>query len=108
LAENNRILFNPVGIVHYRNLGLFEGRLGDFGIRCILNPALPWFRQKTNIEYDHLYFRNNRVPASAFEGVKAVVVFSSQPRVPATYLLQEAAFRSIPVVAIQEVYQMML
>ncbi len=108
MAKDDYILFNPVGVIHYRNLGLFEGRLGGFKIRCILNPHLPWSRKKGNVKYDHFYFKNNRVPPRAFEDVKAVVVFSAQPRSPSTHLAQEAAFRSIPVIGIEEVYQMML
>lgn len=108
MARDGYILFNPVGAIHYRNLELFEGHLGGFKIRCILNPRLPWFMKKGNVKYEHFYFKNDRVPPRAFEDVKAVVVFSAQPRAPSTCLMQEAAFRSIPVIGIEEVYQMML
>lgn len=108
LTEKNWILFNPVSITHYRNIKLFEGRLGKFNIRCILNPRSPWFSKRDNVEYDHFYFSNDRIPARAFDGVKAIVLFSAQPRLPSTYLIQEAASCRIPVIAIQEVYQMIL
>lgn len=108
LADKNWILFNPVGVVHYRNIRLFADRLGRFNIRCVLNPKFSWFSKGGDIEYDHFYFDNDRIPARAFDGVRAIVLFSAQPRLPSTYLIQEAAFRRIPVIAIQEVYQMML
>ncbi|MFH0771926.1 MAG: hypothetical protein V1933_04840 [Candidatus Omnitrophota bacterium] len=108
MRPKSLILFNPVGVVHYRNIGLFENRLGDYGLRCILNPRFPWFAKTGGIERDHLYFVNDRVPSKAFEGVKAVVVFSAQTRLPSCHLIQEAALRSIPVIAIEEVHQMML
>lgn len=108
LADKNRILFNPVGVVHYRNIRLFADRLGRFKIRCVLNPKFPWFSKGVPVEYEHFYFNNDRIPSRAFDGVRAVMLFSAQPRLPSTYLIQEAAFRRIPVIAIQEVYQMML
>lgn len=108
LTQDNRILFNPVSVTHYRNIKLFEDRLGKCNIRCILNPRFPWFSKRDNVEYDHIYFSDDRIPARAFDGVKAIVFFSAQPRLPSTYLIQEAALRRIPVIAIQEVYQMML
>lgn len=103
------LLFNPVSIVHYRNIRLFEEGLKGWNIRCILNPRFSWFSdEKNKIAYDHLYFKNDRVPKEAFEGVKAVVVFSAQPRLPSCHLIQEAALRSVPVVAVEEVFQLML
>lgn len=104
-----RLLFNPVSIVHYRNIRLFEEHLKGWKIRCILNPKFSWFSDgKNKIAHEHLYFKNDRVPKEAFEGVKAVVVFSAQPRLPSCHLIQEAALRSIPVIAVEEVFQLML
>ncbi len=108
MASKDFILFNPVSIVHLRNIKLFEDRLKEWDIRCILNPKFSWFSNKDDIKYDHFYFTNNRVPKEAFDGVKAIVVFSAQPRLSPCHLIQEAALRSIPVIAIEEVYQMML
>lgn len=106
--RDNFLLFNPVGIVHYRNIKLFENHLKEWNIRCILNPKLPWFSDRSNIEYDYFYFNNGHVPKEVFDGVKALIVFSAQPRLPSCHLIQEAALRSIPVIAVEEVYQMML
>ena len=40
--------------------------------------------------------------------MEALILFTAQPRVAPCNLIQEAALRSIPVIAIEEVYQMML
>lgn len=104
--SKNRILFNPVSPVHYRNMECFKDLEKDWDFTIIVNPCFPWFRKKDFL-YKHFYFRHNRVPDEAFENVKAVVVFTAQQRIPACHLIQEAAFRSIPVIAVEEVYQMM-
>jgi len=102
------LLFNPVSMVHYRNIRLFDGRIDGYRTRCVLNPKFPWFSGRDKVDYETSYFANNRLRAEVFDKVKAVVVFSAQARLASCYLVQEAALRSIPVIAIEEVYQMML
>ncbi|MFC1679951.1 hypothetical protein ACFL2T_07060 [Elusimicrobiota bacterium] len=107
-TAGSRILFNPVGRVHYRNMARFADALSGWELRCILNPKLPWVAELKDCAYPHCFFERDRTPAAALDGVAAVVLFTSQPRVPPCHLIQEAARRSIPVIAVEEVYQMML
>lgn len=102
------LLFNPVSLVHYRNMKFFDEIKKTHNVRIIINPRLPWYVGKKDFDYECVFFDNNRVPERAFKDVEAVVLFTAQPRVPSCHLIQEAFFRSIPVVAVQEVYQMML
>lgn len=106
--DKGAILFNPVSMVHYRNVKLFDGRINGYKTRCVLNPRFPWFSGRDKIDYEASYLINDRLKEEAFDGVKAVVVFSAQARLTPCCLIQEAALRSIPVIAIEEVYQMML
>jgi len=102
------VLFNPVSIVHYRNIKLFDGHIGGYRTRCVLNPKFPWFSKRDKSDYEVSYMAGGRALPGVFDGVKAMVVFSAQPRAASCHLIQEAALRSIPVIAIEEVYQMML
>lgn len=102
------LLFSPVGIVHDRNVEKFEKALPEWNIRRIYHPNLPWSSFFKKEERDACAFRNNKVPKGTFEGVKAVVCFSAQPQVAFLGLAEEALFRHIPVIAIEEVYQMAL
>ena len=102
------LLFNPTSIVHYRNIALLAQRLSAYDIRCILNPRFPWVKKIERAAHAHCYFDNARLPLKALKGVKGVIIFSAQPRLPAVSLIQEAVLNSIPVVAVQEVHQMML
>ena len=102
------ILFNPVGTVHDRNIEKFENVLSEWNIRRLYNPNLPWASSFRKDRADTHFFTGGRVPDSAFKDVKAVVCFSAQPRIPFSVLAEEALLRSIPVIAIEEVYQMAL
>lgn len=106
------LLFNPINITHDRNIAIFRKLLPDWNMRCIYNPKFPWFSEKKRTaSRDTFCFTNNHfqaVPKGVFDDVKAVMLFTAQLRVPPCSLVQEAALRSIPVIAIEEVYQIML
>ncbi|MDD4910370.1 MAG: hypothetical protein PHR44_06835 [Candidatus Omnitrophica bacterium] len=106
------LLFNPVSIVHARNMGIFREFLPDWTIRCIYNRRLPWFSDMDRGSADEVFYFKGRyfpkLPQGVFDGVSALVLFTSQPRIPPCHLIQEATLRRIPVIAIEEVYQMML
>jgi hypothetical protein len=107
-VKDDTILFNPVGVVHDRNIGMFKEALQNYEVRRIYNTSHAWFSNFRANGRDVYCFRGGRVPPEAFDGVAAVVLFSAQPRFAPLNLIEEAAFRKIPVIAIQEVYQMML
>jgi len=107
-ARKERLLFNPTSIVHYRNIVLFAQRFPEYGIRCVLNPAFPWVTKITGSPYELFFFKNGTVPAGCLADVRAVIVFSAQPRLPVLSLLQDAALRGVPVIAVEEVYQLTL
>lgn len=102
------LLFNPVSIVHYRNIHLFAESFSGYSIKCILNPKFPWVSKINKSPYEIIYFKNDDLPKHCFDGVEGVIVFSAQPRVTSLMLIQRAALRKIPVIAVEEVYQMML
>ena len=102
------LLFNPIGPVHDRNVELFADALTGWGVRCIYNPKSPYFNNKKAYGNDVVFFSKQNVPHKAFEDTRAVVLFSSLPRACSLAIIEEAAFRKIPVIALQEVYQMML
>jgi hypothetical protein len=101
------ILFNPVSIVHYRNVSRFAGALPGWSIKKIVNPDMPWFSDMKTGDND-LQFDRGLLPRRALDGVSAVVVFSAQPRVASSSLITEAAVKGVPVIAVEEVLQMML
>lgn len=103
---DNVLLFNPVSTVHDRNVKIFKRFLPDYKIRCIYNSKLPWFADKKKQD-DTFYFVNGHVPKNALKSVKSVILFTAQPRVPPCNLILEATLQSIPVIAIEEVYQLM-
>ncbi len=103
------LLFNPINVVHDRQIDLFMRYLTGWEIRCIYNPALPWFSAKPRHEgREVVWFRNRRPPASVFDGVRGIVMFTGQPRVEPCGLIEKAMLRSIPVMIIEEVHQMAL
>jgi len=101
------ILFNPVSVVHYRNVSRFAGCLPGWSVKKIVNPDMPWF-SRTRIDGNDLRFDRGLLPRRALDGVNAVVVFSAQPRPAPASLITEAAIKGIPVIAVEEVLQMML
>jgi len=109
---NKVLLFNPVSIVHARNMSIFRNFMPDFKLRCIYNPNLPWFSDmEKNFNDEIVYFRGKHFPMpprDIFNNVGALVLFTSQPRIPPCNLIQEATLRGIPIIAIEEVHQMML
>lgn len=84
----------------------------DYNLRCIYNPNLPWFfEMEKNFNDEIVYFTKGhfpKPPKDVFQDISALVIFTSQPRIPPCNLIQEATFRGIPIIAIEEVYQMML
>ena len=112
MKTGKTLLLNPVSLVHARNVEIFEKFLPEFNLRCIYNPRQPWFSDRKKInESEAVYFGSGHfqyVPQSAFDGVEAVILFTAQSRVPSCSIIQEAALRSIPVIAIEEVHMMML
>jgi hypothetical protein len=107
--DKKAILFNPVGAVHDRNIGIFEKNLPAWRVRCIYNVRHQWFSGKNrDVKDGACYFRNGHLPKEALDDVKAVILFSAQPRAPHLTIVQEAAFHQIPVIAIEEVFQMAL
>ncbi len=105
-SAGGTILFNPVSVVHYRNVPRFAGGLPGWKVKKIVNPDMPWSSKM--IDDDDIRFERGILPRKALDGVSAVVVFSSQPRVPSASLITGAAVRGIPVIAVEEVLQMML
>ncbi|HPM43165.1 MAG TPA: hypothetical protein P5521_01260 [Candidatus Omnitrophota bacterium] len=106
-SSRGTILFNPVSVVHYRNVSRFAGVLDGWKIRKIVNPAMPWF-SKARTDGDDLRFEGGLLPRKAFDGISAVVVFSAQPRTASASLITDATVKGIPVIAVEEVLQMML
>lgn len=102
------ILFNPVSTVHYRNISIFQERMPGWKIRKLINPRMPWFSGRIPSEEEAQFSRSGSLPEKVFDDVKAVVVFSAQPRVPSAGLISAAALEGIPVLAVEEVLQMML
>lgn len=103
------LLVNPINIVHDRNVALIKRLLPEWKIRCLYNPEFPWFSAKrTAGDNSTILFKNGCLPARALDGVSAVLLFTAQPRIPPANLIERAALASIPVIVIEEVYQMML
>lgn len=106
------ILINPVNVVHDRNVEIFRRALPEYGIKRIYNNRVSWFRDKrASAKYGVFVFSGRlfpKVPRGAFDDVAAVLLFTAQPRVPVCNLVEEAAARRIPVIAVEEVYLMML
>lgn len=103
------LLFNPVGVIHDRKIEIFRRSLPGWDIRCVYNRRYPWFAgRKADAGKGIFFFRNDDVPQEALEGVEAVILFTAQPRVPQCNLVQRAALLGIPVIAIEEAYQMAL
>jgi len=108
IRQEKYLLFNPTSIVHYRNIPLLVKSFADYKVRCMLDSKLPWLSTIGKSPYELSYFINDRVNEKCLEGVAGVIVFSSQPRVASLSLIQLATMKHIPVIAIEEVYQMML
>lgn len=102
------ILFNPVSVVHHRNVVLFRDKMEGWRIRKIINPRMPWFYGRAPAPDEIFFSASGRLPKGTFDDVKAVVIFSAQPRIPSCLLIGEAASRGIPVIAVEEVLQMMI
>lgn len=104
-----RLLINPINVVHDRSIPDFRRWLPEWDVRCIYNPKFPWFagKSKNSVEGEFL-FRNGCVSSAALKDVAAVVLFTAQPRIPSCNLIQAAAINSIPVVVIEETFQMAL
>src|SRR3989338_1029088 len=102
------LLINPVSTVHDRNINIFSEFLPEWKLRRLYNPNLKWFYDKKNCIAENAvwFLKSGRLPGNVFDNVKAVVLFSAQPRIPHLNLIQEAALRKIPVIAVEEVYQM--
>lgn len=109
---NKTLLFNPTSLVHDRNVDIFRKHLPGWNIRCIYNPRQPWFADmRKRGDGASFYFTKGhfpRPPREALKDVDAVILFTAQSRIPPANLIQEAVLRSIPVIAIEEVYMMML
>jgi len=107
--KNVTLLINPINIVHDRAVDVFRKSLPDWNIRCIYNPKFPWFSDKKKEDSDNaIYFKNSYLPRNCLKDVAGVILFTAQPRVPPCSLIQEAAFRSIPVIVVEETYQIAL
>lgn len=109
---NKTLLFNPTSLVHDRNVDIFRKHLPGWNIRCIYNSRQPWFADMRKRGDDKsFYFTKGhfpRPPGEALNDVGAVILFTAQSRIPPANLIQEAVLRSIPIIAIEEVYMMML
>lgn len=108
----NTLLFNPTNLVHNRNVDIFRRHLPGYSIRCIYNPRQPWFAGMRKIDDGRSFCFNGghfpSPPAEALNDVDALILFTAQSRIPPASLIQEAIIRSIPIIAIEEVYMMML
>lgn len=104
----NTLLFNPVSIVHDRNIEIFRQFLPEWDIKCVYNPKLKWFSDKKRHGNGDFFLQDGYPPEGLFDNVKALILFSAQPRAPHLNLIQKAALLGIPVIAIEEVLQMML
>lgn len=106
------ILFNPVGIVHDRNIQIFKKLMPEFHFRAIYNPNFPWFSDPAKLSCDDAAWFGGRLfqrpPREAFDDVRAVILFTAQLRTAQCNLVEEAFLRKIPVIALEEVSQMML
>ncbi|MFC1576471.1 hypothetical protein ACFL3J_02235 [Candidatus Omnitrophota bacterium] len=109
---NKTLLFNPINMVHDKNVSVFKKFLPDWNMRCIYNSKFPWFSGENKRDSEEAFYFTNRyfksIPKGAFDNVKAVILFTAQLRIPPCNLIQEAAMRSIPVIVVEEAYQMML
>ena len=106
------VLFNPISITHDRNVDDLMQLMPGWDARRIYNPRLPWFSGKKRRKNKGIfYFRNFHfldIPEGLFDGVRMLVFFTAQPRVPVCNLVEYAALNGIPVVTIEETHQMML
>ncbi|MBN1526087.1 MAG: hypothetical protein JW919_00680 [Candidatus Omnitrophica bacterium] len=110
--KKNVILFNPVGIVHDRNIQIFKKLMPEFHFRAIYNPNFSWFSDPAKLSCDDAVWFGGRLfqrpSREAFDDVKAVILFTAQLRTAQCNLVEEAFLRKIPVIAVEEVSQMML
>ncbi|MBI5195862.1 MAG: hypothetical protein HZA10_06040 [Nitrospirae bacterium] len=104
----NTLLFNPVSIVHDRSIEIFRQFLPGWDIKCVYNPKLKWFSDKKRHINGNFFLNDGYPPEGLFDNVKALILFSAQPRMPHLNLIQKAALLGVPVIAIEEVLQMML
>ncbi len=110
--KKNVLLFNPVSVVHDRNIQIFSRAMPDLHSRAIYNPNFRWFSNREKVLCPNAFFFQGKLfprpPENVFDGVTALILFTAQPRVPPSTLIEEAFVRKIPVIAIEEVSQMML
>lgn len=106
------VLFYPTGIVHYRNLEILKKNLPGFKFRVIVEP---WVKERAaevldNIgPEDRVPVENDRVPEKVWQGHIDILFLSmAYPNSFRLYLVDEAAKRNIPVIAIEEVNQLAL
>ncbi len=106
------ILFNPINTVQARNVDVIMENIPEYARKCVYNPNFTWFGDKRGLKNDRdMFFTKGRfplVPREALDGVEAVVLFNAQPRVPVLSLVEAATIRLIPVIAIEEVHQMLM
>ncbi|NIM10373.1 MAG: hypothetical protein GTO45_00150 [Candidatus Aminicenantes bacterium] len=106
------VLFYPTGIVHYRNLEILKKNLPGFKFQVIVEP---WVKEKAaevldNIEpEDHVPVENDQVPEKVWqEHIDILFLSMAYPNPFRLHLVDEAAKRNIPVIAIEEVNQLAL
>jgi hypothetical protein len=105
---NNTLLFYPVSIVHDRNIKIFELFLPEYKRKYIYEPDNPNFSGKKHNPDVFYFFKNGIAPEIVFKNTDAIILFSAQARVTHADLITEACLKKIPVIALQEVFQMML
>lgn len=108
MKTTGAILFNPINIVHDRSVSALRAFLAGRPVRCLYNTSFPWFAGRKALCPDAVYYAGGKVPPGAFDGISCVALFIAQPVAAHCYLVQEAAERRIPVVALEETHQMML
>lgn len=112
LKKNAVVLFYPTGIVHMRNLEVMRKHLPDFRFRVIVEP---WMIEKApevleKIEKRDLVIKENKgLPQRVWETTVNILFLSmAYPNPFRLHLVDEAAQRDIPVMAIEEVNQLAL
>jgi hypothetical protein len=112
MSTDKIVLFYPTGIVHYRNLEILKRNLPGFKFRVIVEP---WVKEKAaevldNIDgVDRVFVENNRVPEKVWrEHMDILFLSMAYPNRFRLHLVDEAAKRNIPVIAIEEVNQLAL
>lgn len=108
---NPTLLIYVVSPVHFRNSLLFLSKLQGWECEFIYYPEMEWFSDEclSTYPYHFIPFKNLRIPDKVWNSdIRALIMSTAQVNPEPFHLLLEATKRNIPVIAIEEVYQLSL